>query len=266
MSKLYYFQSPRFDINPDEAIAPKLGSMFRNLDRLTDPLNKFNESFIPESLQNRSTNDDFKEKTQSGIVTSLGLNVNALQGLAGTVDAVYTIARDKQNIYSCEKLETIEFEPDDEYIHSAISASQRVQECLDRAMPGRKRVFMVTGLKIATGFRSSTSKETTHGPSLAVGLDGAALGVPAEAGPEIALESSKARVVSHGRTQNRIVFAYRVVKIKKKWDGEADWKHKSGGKYSLDDKQGEQWEMEYLKEEDIWKEFPDLIPVKVVET
>ncbi|KAF2030947.1 hypothetical protein EK21DRAFT_100078 [Setomelanomma holmii] len=248
----FYFQSPRFDIIPEEAVAPRLGSILRNADRLTDSLNKFYESFIPE------------ENTSSA-VASLGLNVNALQGIAGNMDAVYTIRNDKQSIYSCDKLETIEFEPGDEYINNAVIASQRVQEYLDRAMLGRKRVFMVTGWKIAIGFRSSTSEGKIHGPTLAVGLDGAAVGVPAAAGPEIAFEFGNARSISIGCTGNKIIFAYRVVKIKKKWDGEADWKHLSGGKYSLGNKRGDQSEMEYLDEGDIAREFPDATPVKLVD-
>jgi hypothetical protein len=188
-------------------------------------------------MRGRSTNADFEESNSSGKVASLGVNVSALQGVAGTADAVYNITQDKQNVYSCEKMEFVEFDPDNEYINDAIIALQRVQDRLERAMPGRKRVFMITGLMIATDFRSSTSKKTAHGPSLAVGVDGTAVDVPAEAGPEIALESSKDRMISHGRTENKIIFAYRVVRIKRKWDGDSDWKHRSGGKYAVGDEQ-----------------------------
>jgi len=40
------------------------------------------------------------------------------------------------------------------------------------------------------------------------------------------------RPVAHGKAVNRIVFAYRVVRIKVKGDGEASFRYKSGGKYA----------------------------------
>jgi hypothetical protein len=41
------------------------------------------------------------------------------------------------------------------------------------------------------------------------------------------------------------VFAYQVIRIKQKGDGEPKYKHKSGGKYATDDsdEEGEPWEV-----------------------
>jgi hypothetical protein len=191
-----------------------------------------------------------------------------LQGIAGTADVVYAFAKEKKNVHCCETLETVEFESTNKFINDSITASQRVQVTLSNALPGHKRVYMVTGLKIAAGFSTSTSKDFQHGPVLKVGVDATAFGVPAEAGPEIELSTTNARTVSQGRSLNKIVFAYRVVKIRQKRDGQAKWKHMDGGKYSLEeedsDEEDEPWELETLDESNVGKEFPDSIAVDLV--
>lgn len=269
MPKLYYFRAPTFDIDPDSDIAPKLGSILPHLDRLTTSLNQFNEYHIPDHLRNASTHYDFQEHESKGVAASVGLDTSALQGLAGTATAFYTFAKDKENVYACEKLETLEFEPDNEFINNAIIASPRVQRFLDRAFPGRKRVYMITGLKIATGFRRSSAVETSHGPGLAVGADAMAVGLPVGVGAETAVEWNSERTIAHGETANRIVFAYRIVKIKVRRDGQASFNHKSGGKYSVgeddaDEDGGRQWELESLAEDEVERDYPEAVAVEMV--
>ncbi|KAH7397167.1 hypothetical protein BKA66DRAFT_235531 [Pyrenochaeta sp. MPI-SDFR-AT-0127] len=267
MPKLYYFQAPTFTINPESDIAPKLGSIFSSLDRLTGPLNQFENVYIPTNLTNQSASADFSETVEKGLEGAVGVNANVAQGMAGSADVVYAFARDKKNTYRCELLETVEFEPTKEFIADSITASQRVQNTLDNALPGMKRVYMVTGLKLATGFSTSTSKETQHGPMLKVGVDATAFGIPVEAGPEVELATTDGRTVSQGRSVNKIVFAYRVVRIRLRRDGEAKWKYKSGGKYSAQEEDSDDeevpWDIEPLDEGDVVKDFPDAIIVKV---
>ncbi|KAH7395121.1 hypothetical protein DE146DRAFT_72878 [Phaeosphaeria sp. MPI-PUGE-AT-0046c] len=270
MPKLYYFRAPTFDLNPDSDIAPKLGSILPHLDRLTTSLNQSNEYHISDNLKNASAHNDYQEHESKGIAASVGLDTSALQGLAGTATAFYTFAKDTEHTYSCEKLETLEFEPDNEYINNAIVASPRVQRFLERAFPGRKRVYMITGLKIATGFRRSSAMETSHGPGLAVGADAVAVGVPVGAGVETGVERNGARTIAHGETANKIVFAYRVVKIKARRDGLASFKHKSGGKYSMDDEgedngeEGRQWVLDSLADGEFERDYPETVAVEMI--
>ncbi|CAO2658330.1 Nn.00g060530.m01.CDS01 [Neocucurbitaria sp. VM-36] len=264
MPKLYYFQAPNFSINVESETAPKLGSIFPNLDRLTNPLNQFEHVHIPTSLTNQSAAEDFKENVDKSFTGAVGLNANLVQGIAGTAEVVYAFARDKSNVYRCETLDTVEFEPNEQFINDSIIASQRVQSFLDNALVGRKKVYMITGLKIATGFSMSTSKAKQHGPTLQLGVDATALGVPAEAGPEVELGVGNFRTVSHGRTANKIVFAYRVIRIKRRRDGQAKYKYKSGGKYTTDEDESDEeepWELELLDEEDLLKDFPEAVPM-----
>ena len=125
---------------------------------------------------------------------------------------------------------------------------------------------MITGLKIATGFSKSASKETQHNPKLKVAVNATAMGVPVEAGPELDLAIANARTVSHGRSTNKIVFAYQAIRIKQKRDGEAKYKYKSGGKYAANDDSDEEeepWDIEPLDEEDRLKDFPDSVMVEM---
>ena len=223
-------------------------------------------------MTNQSASTDFSETASKGIMTSVGLNATVAQGIAGSADIVYAFTKDKNNTYACELLETLEFEPTKPFISDCITASQPVQAFFENSLPGRKRVYMITGLKIATGFRTSTTKETQHGPMLKVGVDATALGIPVEIGPEIELESTNARTVKQGRSLNKIVFAYRVVRIKRKRDGEAKYKYKSGGKYAVDEDEDDDSEdedddwpldLEPLDEKERWQEFPDSVQISL---
>lgn len=270
MGKLYYFQAPNFDINPDSQTAPRLGSIFSNLTRLIAPLNQDDHLRIPDSMRNTNKVDKFSDTRAQNLNVDVGVNATAGQGVTGSADLVYAFERDKENIYNCETLETVEFEPNKEFVSECITASQRVQSFMSNSLFGRKRVYMITGLKIATGFSMSSSKATQHRPSLKVALGFEALGAPAEAGPELGLSVGSARTVEQGRALNRIVFAYRVIRIKDRWDGEPRFKHESGGKYDVEedsddsDEDGEgKWILEPLSEEAISEDFPDSVRIDI---
>lgn len=270
MGKLYYFQAPNFDINPESETAPKLGSIFAKLDQLAAPLNQHERLTIPENLLNRNANTDFSEARNRSLQTEIGINATAAQGIAGSWDLIYALSQDKDTTFRCELLETVEFAPDSEFVTASIIASQRVQRYLENSIFGRKRVYMITGLKIASGFSKSMTKETQHNPSLKVSVSGAAMGVPVDAGPQLGLTIGQGKTVAHGKTVNKIVFAYKVIRIKVKWDGEARYKYKSGGKYTVDDDSDDsdeenegKWVMESLGEDEVLKDFPELVKVKI---
>jgi hypothetical protein len=266
MSKLYYFQAPSFSINAASESAPKLGSIFYSLTRLTGPLNESEKLDISPALVNETAQTDFRETTSKGFAGAVGLNANLVQGLAGSADIMYGFSRARKENYQCDTLETIEFEPTKDFIDASIDASPRVQGALRKALPGKKRVFMITGLKIATGLNTSVSTTTQHGPMLQVGFDATALGIPAGVGPEVELAKASARTISSGKSNDKVVFAYRVVRIKQKREVGAKWKHKDGGKYSLGDSESddaETWEVEALDEEHVHEDYPDAVKIVI---
>lgn len=270
MGKLYYFQAPNFDINPDSPTAPRLGSIFSSLTQLKAPLNQDDHLKIPENLLNNNTVDNFSDIRARKFQADVGVNATAGQGVTGSADLVYAFTRDKEKTYHCETLETIEFEPDKAFVADSITASPRAQTFMNNSLFGRKRVYMITGLKIATGFSMSSSKATQHSPSLKVGLGFGALGVPAEAGPELGLSVGNGRTVEQGRALNKIVFAYRVIGIKDRWDGEPRFKYESGGKYAAEedsddsdeDEEGK-WLLEPLSDDALSDDFPDAVRVDI---
>jgi len=265
MGKLYYFQAPTFSINAEGETAPKLGSIFYSLNRLTGPLNQSESVVVPANLKNSTSITSYNEMVNKGLMVAAGLSTNLVQGLAGSADIMYGFAKGKKEIYTCKTLETSEFEPTEQFIADSIAASSSVRATLRNALPGRKRVYMITGLKIATGLTTSTSKTTLHGPILRAGVDATALGVPASAGPEIEFATTSTHTVSQGRSENKVVFAYRVVRITQKRDGEARWRYMSGGKYSVDDDDSEDeevagsFDIEPLEEDDVAADFPDSV-------
>lgn len=239
MPKKFYFLAPSFTINPASPIAPKLGSILPNLTRLTNSLNQKTLLDVQEDSKNNSSASNFSDTVASNHGSTIGLNANILQGIGGSGDITYGYSREKSNIYTCDTLITEEFEPDKVFVNNSIAASDDVKQFLEDSLPGRKRVFMVTGLRIASGFRQLSTKVISHGPVLKVGIDTTALGVPGEVGPQVELELGKGRDLDTGVATNDIVFAYRVIKIKVKGDGTAKWKYKSGGKYAVGSDEGD---------------------------
>jgi hypothetical protein len=267
MGNLYYFQAPSLSINADSQTAPKLGSIYYSLERLSGPLNQFEHAYLAANCVNETEITNFHASSEEGIAGGLGFNAGILQGLAGSADILYGFAKAKTTVYQCESLETKDFEPTDDFISDSIGLSPRVQRVLSNALPGKKRVFMITGLKIATGLRTSTSKTIQHGPMLKVGVDATAIGVPVTVGPEAELATVNTQRIDEGRSLNKIVFAYRVVRIKQRWDGRASWRHKTGGKYSVEtdcsDEEEKSWVFEPLDEEDVDKDYPDSVRIQV---
>ncbi|KAK4460630.1 hypothetical protein QBC42DRAFT_332023 [Cladorrhinum samala] len=235
----YYFQAPNFDINADSPTAPRLGSIFAKpgLKRLSDPMNKHEHLTIPADTINELAPSPFSETVWESLAVSLGLSLKAL--LVGEGNVLYRWGRSNKVTYRAEGMGTVEFAPDAQFVRDSIVASQRVQAFLDASLTGTNKVYMVTGLKIATGFSQVVETGRTHGPQLGMSVDGAAAGIPLEAGPELSVDFGRERVVSQGGTAlgsgQRIVFAYKVVVIRRKRDGDVAYDWKNGGRYAIED-------------------------------
>lgn len=269
MGKLYYFQAPSFNINPDSQTAPKLGSIYSHLDRLTGPLNQEDFVSIPENLKNQSTVLRFDETTGHRLEVRGGLSASFGQGLVGAADLIYALSRNKNNVYSCRELETVEFEPTPQFVADCVTASHRVQSFLQDGLVGYRRVYMITGLKIATGFTMSSTTEVQHNPKLKISGSAALTGVPVDGGPELEIKVDNSRTVAHEQTTNKIVFAYRVIRIKLRGDGSTDFSFRSGGRYGVDDDDEDEdeegkWEIEPLVVEERLNDFPDSVLVEVI--
>ncbi|KAL8390796.1 hypothetical protein RB595_009728 [Gaeumannomyces hyphopodioides] len=229
----------------DSPTAPRLGSIFSSLRRLTGPLNQDEVLSVPTNLVNSSGTVNFQDTAGKSVKGRVGIFTSFVQGLSGNGDLIYAFTSDKYNTYRCEALETLEFEPDEQFVKDSITASLRVQDFLGNSNSffGGRRVYMITGLKIATGFAMSSTDSAGHGPQLKVAVD-----VPVTGGPELNLTLGASRDISYGPASSRIVFAYRAIKISPKGDGEVRYKDLSGGTYGVGDdgvdSEGPFWVME----------------------
>lgn len=251
-------------MSPDSGIAPKLGSIFPNLKKLTDPLNLNDRIPIPSELQNNSEKTNFNDTIGSSVKGGIGLNASPLQILGAGGSLLYSFANDGKRTYHCDLLETLEFQPGKEYVVESIKKSQHVQNYIQRPFPGPKKVYMITGLKIATGFTMTEVKNSNHGPKLEVTVDSTQFGVPLEGGPQVELEFGRSRDLSQGGS-SKIIFAYRAIKIRPRSDGTAKYDEISGGLYGLgDEDDGPDWEIEAMDEDAIATEFPGSVLIPVV--
>lgn len=259
MSTALYIRAPRFDISHDSPTAPRLGSIFSSLRRLTGPLNQDEVLSVPTNLVNSSGTVNFQDTAGKSVKGRVGIFTSFVQGLSGGGDLIYAFASDKHKTYRCEALETLEFEPDEQFVKDSITASLRVQDFLENSNSffGGRRVYMITGLKIAAGFAVSS---TDSGPQLKVAVDGTGFGVPVARGPELNLTLGASRDISYGPASSRIVFAYRAIKISPKGDGQVRYKDLGGGTYGVGDdgvdSEGPFWDMEPVGEGTILEEFP----------
>lgn len=263
----YYFRAPAFDINPESAISTRLGSIITRLGKLTNPLNQYDALPISPNSISKSCVPDFQEVVRSGISGSAGLNGTLSQTLTGAVlgEIMYTFAKDKTVTYNCTSLETYEFEPSEQYVADSITASLRVQNFIADSFAGRKKVYMITGLKIAEAFSMSTVDAGSRGPVCRVGLCAPAVGISGPAIPEIGLHQTGGREVSHGPSASKVIFAYRTIEIWPKSDGTLRYKDISGGQYGYgeDEEEDEEevWLIEPVEEKQILGAFPGALPV-----
>lgn len=272
MPKLFYHQAPTFDTDPESDIAPKLGSIFRTFDRLTGPLNQFDYVSVPESLINRSATPNFNVAANDKLSTSVGVKANIGQAILGSIGIIYGFSCDKNKTYHCDLLETEEFEPDRQFVSECINSSDPVKQVLKESMPGRRKVYMITGLKIATGFSMSVSKGVQYNPKIEISISALPFGAPVDCGPEADLIVSNSQAISHGSTTNKIIFAFRAVRIRKRGDGDVNFDYMSGGKYALDDDSDEDgdengpldsWKIEPLDEDNMMTEFANSVKIEV---
>lgn len=264
----YYFRAPTFDINPESPTAARLGSIFASLGELANPLNQHDVIAIPLSSINASRVPNFKEVVKKGVSVSAGI-VGTLSHPLVSSEVLYTFAKDKTTTYTCAAMETSEFEASEQYVTDSITASLPVQNFIASSFIGNKKVYMITGLKIAEGFSMSTADASSHGPACEVGLDPLAMGAPSSIGPRLMLQRRLDRDVSHGPSSSKVIFAYRAIEIAPKRAGSIRYKQfqcyrpqSAKNNHKDEDAEGG-WEIEPVKEKQMLEMYPGALTVLV---
>ncbi|KID83962.1 hypothetical protein MAJ_11286, partial [Metarhizium majus ARSEF 297] len=131
-------------------------------------------------------------------------------------------------------METYEFEASEQYVTDSITASLRVQNFIAGSFIGNKKVYMITGLKIAEGSCMSTTDAGSHGPS-----------------------------------SSKVIFAYRAIEIAPKRGGNLRYRDLPGrhAQCFSDEHEDEDaeagWEIEPVKEKQMLEMYPGALPVLV---
>ncbi|KLU87729.1 hypothetical protein MAPG_06722 [Magnaporthiopsis poae ATCC 64411] len=282
MPKLYYFRSPNLDINPESETAPRLGSIYCDIGSfgLSGPLNRQDRLPVPLELCSSGATSTFSATSGSSVNGSAGLNITgagtnaSVLGQSGAGGLVYTFKSDQSESYRCSLLETTEFLPTDDFVAVSVGASPHVRNYLETAVFGRRRVYMITGLKVAADLAMDTAGNTRHGPRLTIGPPGTAGGFPMPASLHLELEAGRNGGVS-GTAVNEVIFAYKAIRVRSRLDGKVKFDYRSGGKYGVGDDgedDGEEeldntgtspWELDFLTEQDRARDFSECHPVQI---
>ncbi|KAF4633529.1 hypothetical protein G7Y89_g4593 [Cudoniella acicularis] len=203
-----YLLSPNWDYTPGSG-GFVLGSIIANPTKPTRPLN--GGSQLPVAEPTRAEVMDWKlNRSELGNVR-VGVWLSFLQmfGIGG--DVGYAHNSDSSEVYHCKTLETTHFEPTRKFILDSLQDPEVSAYITNSYF--KKPVYMITGLKIARGFKVTTKSSKSNDGDLKLGVDTTALGIPIQVGPDVKVVRTK-RVNASFKESTDCVFAYRVVRIR----------------------------------------------------
>lgn len=201
-----YFPAPSRDCSPEGPIV--LGSI------LADPLEP--ESPLddkPFTLDGETIRSHDQYDAQSNIKDRNQASGGLFAKIFHSVELIVS-GSSNTSMQSCvkfEKLQTLSFEPTDEYMNKSLSTA-KVQQYLARHHM-RKRIFLVTGVKIAFGAQVIDDESRLGEGQISLGLDGDAVGVPLSVGPRVDASRGTSQTFSFNQS-SPFVFAYRLREIR----------------------------------------------------
>ncbi|GAB7350552.1 hypothetical protein MBLNU459_g1133t1 [Dothideomycetes sp. NU459] len=233
MSKKTYFLAPTRATPPDGPIV--LGNVIASPLRPEhaingDPPPPFLNKNEPYSTQVTDWKNE-RERAQCG---SGGIWAKFLQFLGAGGNGSLSIKSSKCDVYEFDKLTTTYFVPSTRYVTRSLEDPE-VQDYMHYNPSGR--LYMITGIKVASGATVALEKAREWGLSLQVGVDMTILGVPITAGPEVRIARSSREKESFSMASD-FVFAYQLIQIKykrKKMKSHTDYTR--GAMFGIDDNQ-----------------------------
>jgi hypothetical protein len=254
-----YFLTPSFDYPPPPTGPIKLGNILSDPASPDRPLNPGKIIVSPpEDAVTMTVKTDWKSELSKMNSASVGLYAKFLELVVGVgVDAAVNWDHKNADEYSFARLETIYFNPLEvsEYLTESLEAPN-VKAYIEKGWARRRPVYIITGLKVVRGGKLKSSKTRGHGGTLSVGVDGTALTVPVDAGPELEVQREKGYEVSWS-TSDDFVFAYRLsrLKLKRKTQEAEEEEYNKGALYELIENQDGQevavaFEVDRLEDDD----------------
>ncbi|KAF4541807.1 uncharacterized protein LTHEOB_8388 [Lasiodiplodia theobromae] len=212
-----YFLPPKPDIAPNTSI--KLGSIILSPHLAEEPLSPNPPPIPPHLHQPDHIETDWSWTTSQHRSHNAGIWTSFLQLFLGAgIDVSGEAARSASDAWSAARLTTQRFVPDLAYVRQAVAADE-VQEYLGSEGSFRaKKIYMVTGVKIASGAGVESGVEREMGVNFSPGVDGSGVGVPLALGMAVGGSRGFSDVRS-SRSVTDFVFAYRLRQIRYKVKG-----------------------------------------------
>ncbi|KAL7797030.1 hypothetical protein V8C43DRAFT_277976 [Trichoderma afarasin] len=196
-----YILAPNFTYHPNTSIC--MGDIVEYPDDPTKPLSSVPEPELKHTTRHFDYDNEFGNQSILSLRGSIWAKfiekANAKIG-SGTSDELLTK-------YTIRRLETVYFtkQPTDEEAAKRIK-EKRVKAAVNAGLLMKKPVFMITGLKIARGFQSSTNINSTVNADVKVEAP-----VPPDAGMGSGVGYSREeRAMENHRTGQDIIFAYQL--------------------------------------------------------
>ncbi|KAK2592384.1 hypothetical protein QQS21_009903 [Conoideocrella luteorostrata] len=174
-----YITTPSWTIAPPPDGPIKLGHLLLadTGEDMFKPVNR--KSIVPLPYENVTTVTGFK-KSRSELTSGnagIAAKILGLLGIGGDAGMLYEKGRN--DVFTCEKIDTMEFEPTTEYIAEVMNSAEIqifMKECNYKAP-----LYLITGFKIARGATLESSSSEGYGlqingglksPIFSAGLDG----------------------------------------------------------------------------------------------
>lgn len=245
-----YFILPTSDFDTTNI---KLGQIITNIRLpyrpLSPPLNTA-EAPLPEVHTRLRENYTFyHSKALSG---AIGIQAQFLAQLGSPLGADAEVSRERGDVskWVIDRLETAFIEPSQEYVEASVMQVPKVKNWLqERRLTGK--VYMVTGIKIASGVKYFNTKARKMGLGGAATVDLTAFtGAPVAVGPKGDLEKKLDTAESY-TTCSDFVWAYRMQKVYVRWlGGGVKSKEMVGGILAGVEEEYEEEEMETYSDEE----------------
>jgi hypothetical protein len=216
-----YFFAPTRNYEPDKRI--KLGNIITNPSAPDEPLNTLPAAVDQKDVEVHNEQDWALGRGSNSDV-QVGVFTSFLQLILGVGADVSAGQANKQNTtLSCKTIITHEFNPSTDFIAKALE-DDGVQKFLKKNKEslfksGTKKVYMINGVKIASGASMVVETARERNVHLHAAVDGTATGLPVSAGTNIDIKRGTNQGQSF-KSSDDFVLGFRVRRIKLSAKGE----------------------------------------------
>jgi hypothetical protein len=262
-----FMPAPTYELNPPPKGPIGLGTILSDKNKPKRPLNRkavveidAEDKFTHQQRDVEVTSSQIRERS-GGVWTAFLANV----GLPVGVDVSTEFKSGQEYVIACDKIDTDWFQPDYKYIFDSLQTED--VKAYGKSIFWTRSVYMVTGVKIARGVKMKSLEQSKWAVKAAAKGDGTGAGTPVSGGVKGAVGGESVQRMKWGESDD-FVFAYSLIKIKRKRDGTfTEHDVEKGNLFDTDEvkkeeekaeKLADNWDMDSVKDEGMFEE--ELIP------